>query len=60
MTDDQQLTYKAAMPGLKKKQLSEVDYLQQYEPQFVDGAPENYGVFMFVPVKIDHLLVAPA
>ena len=61
MSEDQQIALKAAMPGAKKQQLADKDELLQYEPQMIEEnqIPSNLCLIEFIPVRVDHLLLAP-
>ena len=45
------------MPGEEKKKSE--DELLQYEPQVESGVPLNFKVIEFLPIRVDHLLLAP-
>ena len=64
LTDDQQLEFKSRKPEEKISlhqmlEQKKEDVLNDYEPQFVDGIPDNFRIVKLCPVKIDHLLTAP-
>ena len=57
LNDDELITFKRAMPGEEKKRSQ--DELLQYEPQVESGIPLNFKLIEFLPVRVDHLLLAP-